>query len=66
MLKNIKKRKVVIAKGSGISHTISALNTKCYYIAKILKECRLNVTILSGIYITRKKSLQKKPEDFRG
>jgi len=65
MLKNIKKRKVVIAKGSGISHTISALNTKCYYIAKILKECRLNVTILSGIYY-QEKIPAKKTGRFQG
>ena len=44
------KQIAIIAKGSGISYSFNALNTKCYYMAKILKSYGLNVTILSSIY----------------
>jgi glycosyltransferase involved in cell wall biosynthesis len=44
------KQIAIIAKGSGISYSFDALNTKCYYMAKILKNYGLNVVILSGIY----------------
>ena len=40
----------IIAKGGGISLSFDAVNTKCYYMAKILKSYGLNVTILSSIY----------------
>lgn len=44
------KQLVIIAKGSGFSYSFDAVNTKCYYMAKILKSYGLNVTILSSIY----------------
>jgi len=45
---------VVVSKGSGISYEYSALNTKSYYIAKILKAYGFDVTILSGIFYDSK------------
>ena len=47
------KEIAIIAKGSGISFSFEAVNTKCYYMAKILKSYGLNVTILSSIYYQR-------------
>ncbi|MCX5815287.1 MAG: glycosyltransferase [Proteobacteria bacterium] len=44
------KQIAIIAKGSGISYSFDAVNTKCYYMAKALKSYGLNVTILSSIY----------------
>jgi glycosyltransferase involved in cell wall biosynthesis len=40
----------IIAKGSGISLSFEAVNTKSYFIAKILKKYGINVTILSGLF----------------
>lgn len=44
------KHIAIIARGSGISYSFDAVNTKSYYMAKMLKSYGLNVTILSGIY----------------
>lgn len=44
------KQVAIIARGSGISYSFDAVNTKSYYMAKILKSYGLNVIILSGIY----------------
>lgn len=49
----------IIAKGSGISLSFEAVNTKCYYIAKILKKYGLNAIILSGIYFNSEASGKK-------
>lgn len=44
------KKIAIIARGRGISYSFDAVNTKSYYMAKILKSYGLNVIILSGIY----------------
>jgi glycosyltransferase involved in cell wall biosynthesis len=41
---------VIIAKGSGFSHTFDATNTKSYFMAKALKSYGLKVAILSNIF----------------
>lgn len=50
---------VIVAKGSGISYSFNATNTKCLYIAKILKCYGFNVTILSGVYFDDKSSIAR-------
>ena len=44
------KQIAIVAKGSGISYSFDATNTKCYYMAKTLKSYGLNVAILSSTY----------------
>ncbi len=56
---------VVVAKGSGIQNYFSAVNTKSYYMAKILKRYGFAVTILSSIHYGDKPS-SKKLGKFRG
>jgi glycosyltransferase involved in cell wall biosynthesis len=48
--KKNQEKLIIIAKGSGFWESYSAVNTKCYYLAKILQECKCNVLILSSIY----------------
>ena len=55
----------ILAKGAGISFSFDATNSKCYYMAKILKSYGLNVTILSGIYY-QQEPISKKIGRYRG
>jgi len=48
----------IIAKGTGFSLSFDAVNTKCFFLAKILKAYGDNVTILSGLHY-KKKSIDK-------
>src|SRR5437870_3340442 len=45
-----RKPLAIVAKGSGISLSLDALNAKCHYIARILKSYGMDVTILSSIH----------------
>ena len=63
--KGKKKPIAIIAKGSGFSHSFSAVNTKCYYVAKILQEYGLRVVILSSIYY-QEKPISKKTGKYKG
>ena len=45
-----RNRLIVIAKGSGIWESFSAVNTKCYYLAKTLQERGCDVLILSSVH----------------
>jgi len=58
-------RIAIIAKGSGFSHSFSAVNTKCYHVAKILQEYGLRVVILSSIYY-QEKPISKKTGKYKG
>ncbi len=56
---------VIVAKGRGFSCSFDATNTKCFFMAKILKSYGLNVAVLSSVYY-QEEPLTKKIGKYNG